>query len=340
MADYLGGYSSEWEVREVVTGTWGDGPSVEGVVSVSVDRSNEDDVPLLETGSMTVDADSLPAMWCRVYMRVDQGGSERVPMATLLFERTTAHVEKGVRQVTANGRSVLQPAADVKMPYGAFCPAGVDGAAYAGRLISSCTPAPVNVEGSFTLVDDYVFDIGSSNLEAAWKLVKAADWCIQVDGDGMISIRPKPTEPALDLSMANAGLLIPGVDDDFSIADVPNRYFAIDDDKRAEATNEDPDSRASYQARGRWVDVVDTSPALVDGESLEMYAQRKLAEASVVTRTYSYDREFWPGVVPFSLVKASLPAHGIEGELRVATQRLECGKGVRVTETACEEVRA
>ena len=71
-----------------------------------------------------------------------------------------------------------------------------------------------------------------------------------------------------------------------------------------------------------------------------MYAARKLREASTVTRTYSYDREFWPGVVPFSVVRASLPAHGVEGELRVATQRLECGKGVRVSETAAEEVLA
>lgn len=340
MADYLGGYSAEWEVREVVPETWGDGDPLDGVVSVSIDRSCSDSVPLLETGTMTLDADSFGAKWCRVYMRVDQGGSERVPMATLLFERTSAHTEKRARQITASGRSVLQPAADVKMAYGAFAPAGVDGAAYVGRLLSSCTPAPVTVEGSFTLVDDYVFDVGSSNLEAAWKLLDAAGWCIQLDGEGGIYVRPLPEEPALDLSMANAGLLIPGVDDDYSIADVPNRYIVVDDDRRAEAVNDDPDSEAGYPRRGRWVDEVDTSPALVDGESLEMYAARKLREASTVTRTYSYDREFWPGVVPFSVVRASLPAHGVEGELRVATQRLECGKGVRVSETAAEEVLA
>lgn len=342
MADWRGGYSAEWSVERVNVSTWDDSGSLDGVLEVSVDRDCSDDVPLLETGSMRLDLGSsdFECQWCRVYMTVEESGRERVPMATLLFEKVSSHAEKGVYLVEARGRSVLQPAADRKVPRGSYAPAGCDGAAYVGGLISECTPAPVSVEGSFTIVDDLVFDIGISYLEAAWKVLNAAGWCMQVDGRGGITVREKPTVPSLELSGANAGLLIPGVDDDFSIVDVPNRYYAVDDSEVAVASNEDEASEASYPNRGRWVDYVDTSPVPVNGESLEMYAARKLIEASTITRRFSYTREYWPGVFPFSIVRASLKDNGIEGDLRVISQQLSCGRGVTVSEVSGMEVLA
>lgn len=340
MADWLGGYTATWEVRRVNADTWQDGAALSGVRSVSVEKSYDGDAPTIESGSMTIDGDgTFDAGWYRVSMIATQDGSERVPIATLLFERASSRTEKSTVELTCTGRSTLQPAADVKMPTGSYAPAGIDGAAFAARLVRQCTPAPVTVDGSFTLVDDYVFDPGCSNLEAAWRILNAAGWCMQIAGDGSILVHAKPTEPALELSRANAGLLIPGVDDDFNIVNVPNRYYAVNDDKTAVATNEDAASAASQPARGRWVDVVDTSPALIDGESLEMYANRKLAEASTVLRKFSYSREWWPDVVPNSMVRASLANEGVEGDLRVISQSIECGKGAKVSETAGMEVR-
>ena len=66
---------------------------------------------------------------------------------------------------------------------------------------------------------------------------------------------------------------------------------------------------------------------------------RMLAEASTVVREYSYSREWWPEVMPYSLVRATLSEHGIQGDLRVVKQDLTCGKGVTVSETAWQEVR-
>lgn len=342
MTDYLGGYTAEWEVWLVDPETWDDAGVVEGVRSVSVDRGCPDGAPLLESGSMAIDSDGsrVEGRWCRISMKAEQGGTDRTAMATLLFERASSRVEKGTAEVTCDGHSVLKPAADRRMPYGAYAPEGCDGAAYAAGMLAECTPAPVRVEGSFTLVDDVVFDIGCTYLEAVWKVLLAAGWCIQIDGRGEITVRAKPTEPALELSSQTAALLLPGVDDDFSLADVPNTYYAIDDSRSAVAVNDDPSSPVSTVSRGRSVDVVDTSPVLVDGESIEMYAARKLAEASVVTRTLTYEREFWPDVVPYSLVRASLSEHGVEGDLRVSEQSLECGRGVKVTESAQMEVYA
>ena len=340
MTDWLGGYAATWEVRRVNPDTWEDAGILENVLSVSVERSCDGKAPTLESGTMTIDAPSIEPTWYRVSMIAEQNGKERVPIATLLFERASSHIERGNVELECTGRSVLQPVADIKMVTGKFAPEGVNGAEYAAQLVRACTPAPVIVDGSFTLVNDIVFNPGCKYLDAVWQLLDAANWCMQIFGDGTIRICAKPSEPALELSKANAGLLVPGVDDDYNTVDIPNRYYAIDDDKMAIAVNEDPDSEVSYPSRGRWVDEYDTAPVLVDGESLEMYAIRKLAEASTVVRKYSYTREWWPDVVPYSLVSAYLPSDGVQGDLRVISQSIECGLGAKVSEVAGMEVRA
>ena len=336
MTNWLGSYGTEWSVFKVNPATWADESRLEGVVSVSISRDCTDDVPLLETGTMEVDAESFEDGWYRIYMTADQGSKEKVAMATLLFERASARFDKGERTISAQGRSVLQPAADAKAAWDSYAAAGTDGASHAGAAIAACTPAPVVVEGSFTLVDDVVFDLGSSYLEQAWMLLKAGGWCVQIAGDGTIHVRAMPSEPSLDLDNAHAGLLIPGVNDDYSVVNIPNRYYAVKDDATAVAEN--LDGAAGYNARGRWVDMVDESPVLVNGESLEMYAARKLSEACTVTRKYSYDRECWPDVTVNDMVRASLSGDGMEGDRRVLSQTLDCGAGVKGSETAGMEV--
>ena len=341
MADFTGGYSSGWDICLVDPATWADSDDVPSIMSISISRDATDDTPLIETGTMQCDGEApFESAWCRIYMRAEQDSAERIPMATLLFERgkVTTHHQSPICEL--RGWSVLKPAADLKLKRGMFAASGVDGAALAGRMLSACIPAPVEVEGSFTLVDDLVFDLGASYLQAVWQILRAADWCIQIDGDGTVHIMQKPTEPSLELNRALASLLIPGVDMTLDISDVPNRYIAIDANGVNEvAENDDPNLPASYQRRGRWVEYVDSSPTRVDGETLHGYAERRLRELSTVTREYSYTREWWPDCVPFSLVRAHLPEGGIEGDLRIRNQTLNCGKGVTVTETSGEEVR-
>ena len=192
--DWTGSYTSQWSVCSVDKDTWADSGLVEGVREVTITRNCTDTVPLLETGTMTLDSDEFSWEWCRIYMIV---GNEKFPMATMLFERQSSRYEKDARTLTARGRSVLQPAADRSMSRGSYAPSGTDGAAFAARLLSECTPAPVVTEGSFTLVDDVVFDLGCSYLDAAWAVLNAANWCMQIDGDGTIVIKAMPTVPSL-----------------------------------------------------------------------------------------------------------------------------------------------
>lgn len=318
--------------------TWADDGEIAGVGDLSFARSRASSSTLLESGSMQVEG-ALGEGWYRVYMDADQGAVERVAMATLNFARTSGHVGHGETS-SARGRSVLQPAADASFQAGAVTPAGEDAAAWCAARLAEACPAPVSVSGSFTLVDDYVHAPGSQVLSQVWKVLSAGGFSVSISPMGEISVAPDPTEPALALDRTRAGLLVPGADDDLDLTGVPNRYTAVfPDGEVVTATNEDASSQASRQRRGWWVDApLDKSPVCVNGESREEYAARRLAGLSVVKRTYRYVREYWPGVAPGSVVRASLAANGLDGDLRVVSQQVTRDGGATVGETAEMEV--
>ena len=175
-------------------------------------------------------------------------------------------------------------------------------------------------------------------LEAAWLLLSAGGYCIQLGDDGVIYLREMPSEPVLELSRANADLLIPGVQDDFDISGIPNRYYAIEGGSIAVAVNDREDSAASFANTGEWSDYVDISPVRVNGETLDAYAKRKLAEMSIVTRSRTYSREYVPDVKPYSVVRGSLGNVGLDGDMVVTAQSFSCGFGIVVQETAVQGV--
>ena len=336
--DWTLGYSASWSVHRVNSDTWADEGEIGGIGAISVSRSSEDSVRLLETATMQVE-ESLDTGWYRVYMLADQGGVEKVPVCTMLFEQIRSRTDHG-KVATARGRSVLQPAADVKMPRGGYTPAGFDAAKWARDMLAPLIPAPIEVDGSFSLAEDYAHAPNTSVLAAVWKVLDAGGFCMRVTGEGIIRIGPLPEEPAITLDKAHAGLLVPGVDDDFDLTGIPNRYVAVFGNEVYEARNERADSKVGFPQRGRWVYAdIDESPSPRSDESRQAYVERRLAELSTVTRKFSYTREFWPEVGPYDVVSASLASNGVEGELRVISQSVARDHGAVVTETAGLEVR-
>ena len=80
------------------------------------------------------------------------------------------------------------------------------------------------------------------------------------------------------------------------------------------------------------MDEVDESPTPVNGESLEAYAVRRLEEMSILENERSYTREYTPGVYLYDIVRGSIP--GLEGDMWVKDQTVNCGKGITVEEKA------
>jgi len=342
--DWTRGYSCHWRAYEVKRSTWADGAPVEGLRSVTVSRECSGSAPTLESGSVRVDAEpgaEMPERYLRVVLVATQDGvSERVDVATMLCAATGGTVSRGVDEVELTCRSVLMPAATARLDAGTYAPRGCDGVAWAASMLSGAVAAPVEASGGFSVDQHVVFDLGSTVLEAVWSVLRAGGHTLQVEGDGTVRVLPLPTDPALVLDQARARLLSPGVRHRLDWTAVPNRYVAVDGAEVAEAVNDDPGSVTSTVSRGYRHDVMDTSPKRVGGETLAAYCRRRLEEESTLMDERTYVREWWPGVLPGSVVRGSLSSVGIEGDLRVSAQTLTCGRGVTVEETAAREVRS
>lgn len=330
--------ASQWRLHSVNPDTWLDGERVPGALSARVERSVEGDGRLIDSGSIEVSGE-VPAGYYRIVLDRDAGGArERVEVATLLLCGGDGEYGRGGLVTEMEGRSVLYPAHVRMMLDGSYAPSGADGAQYAASLLRQCLAAPVEVEGSFTLNGNVWHAFGDSHLEAAWAVLDAGGFVIQTDGAGRVHVRPRPEIPSLLLDEASASLVMPGVRMSLDLSEVPNRYIAVDGMSRAAAVNEDPNSEVSVASRGYYHDMLDESPAPVDGETLSAYARRRLREESVLMDYRTYTREHVGGVHPFSVVRGSMASSGFDGDMRVVSQSVSLGRDVKVTEKAAREV--
>ena len=327
-------YSASWRVYRVNRKTWADREELKGVDSVSLTRTA--DGGLLESGGMDLSGTFEPDYY-RIVMIAEQGGEvERVDVATLLFDISGGSYNYGSDKPSAEGYSVLYPASKQVILAGEYAPKGVNGAEYAAELLRGAINAPVEVEGGFILNENIVHEIGSNVIDAVWAVLKAGGFIIQIDGRGVVHIRKKPTEPALIIDNTNARLLGPEIPHQGDMSGLPNRYIVLVGSSKTIAVNDDPESPISTESRGYYVDYVDESPTPIDGETYSQYANRKLREMSVLEHEYSYKREYAPGVMLYSIVRSSID--GLDGDIRVNSQTVECGNGIVINEKGIVEV--
>lgn len=341
MIDWGRSYRALIRVFRVNVDTWQDSEQIGGIDSVSITRSCTNDAPLLESGSMSLtSAEDFENGYYRIVMMATQDNeTERVDVATLLCESSQNTRDYGVIVPSVTCNSVLYPAYTQRILDGSFMAPGTNGAEYAAELLRGCIKAPIVVDGAFAVSMTYWFDFGIRIIEAVWAVLNIGGFVMQIDGDGTVHIRPKPTEAALNLDEAHASLLSTSIQSKFDISDVPNRYVAKSDSVVAVVVNNDPDSPSSTVRRGYVYDVVDESPATINDETLSGYAIRKLEELSTgIADVKLYTREYWPDVRPFDIVSGSLNSVGIEGDRRVQTQSLNLSHGILVSEQSVREV--
>lgn len=338
MIDWRESYTAQWRLVAVDPTTWADGRTLHDVESAKVTRTADGE--LLEAGSVELIAENFqPGYYRLVCTAVNtSGASERVEVCTLLLEGASRTYNRGVQTITANGKSVLYPASVRFLIGGEYAPANVDGAKFAADMLAECIDAPISVETSFTLNANVVFPFGASVLEAVWKVLNAGNCIMQIDGGGIVHICALPSLAALELNTVNARLIVPGIKAEYDLTDVPNQYIAVDEFQTATATNNNADSPTSIQSRGYVQMYLDESPTPVDGETLERYAERRLYEESTVRDARTYSREYYPGVLPYDVVRGSLASVGLNGDMRVITQSLTCDGGILVSEKAAKEV--
>ena len=337
MIEWTQAYGVDWRLVEVNTETWASGNVVPHVHSITVNRDCTDDYPLLETA--TIELEHGVETFTPGYYRLEAvfyngADKERIPMMTMLCESDSGTRNYGRIDLQVDGLSVLQPAKDRHLLVGEYVPKGSNGPQRAAEYLKRCVKVPIEIEGSF-IIDDYlVLDADISYIKAAWTILDAADWCMVIKGDGTIVMKEKPKDPVLILDHAHAKLLMPEISFEKDLSDVPNMYIAVDQGVTAIATNDNPNSITSTVSRGRIIDEIDRSPVRINGETLDAYAKRMLEKRNTIVKVKRYNREWWPDVYPFSMVRGSLSSVGLEGDMRVLTQSFKCGNGVLVSETA------
>lgn len=341
MIDWQRTKTVEWRVCPVDRTTWASGDPIEGVDSIECQSDLSGEAPLVDAGSMTLTGVDLAPGYYRISMVARQdGATELVHLMTLLFETVGYTVAHRVRTVTADGRSVLWPAEARLLMGDTYAPEGADGAEHVATLLRSVCHAPVvvDLDAPWALGAPVWGEAGSSMLSHAWAVLRSGGRTLRIDGDGTIHVAVVPTEPALTLDSDAAQMLLPGIEPALDVTSVPNAYVAIDGMEVTEIVNDDPTSPVSTAARGYRCDVVDTSPKPVEGETLEAYARRRLAEASVVAEEWTYTRKFVPGVRVGDVVLGSMPSQGLDGPMRIASVGYDLAGGLLVTETATREV--
>ena len=321
-----------YRVYSVDAGTWADSYTIDGFIEAKVTRSL--DGGLIESGTLTFDSEASETFSDGYYRVARMDDGVRTDIATLLCRADGGTNNRGRRSTEVIAYSVLKPAGTMRLIKGEYAPSGADGAAFAADMLRGCIAAPVVASDSFRISGNIVFDIGSTVLDAVWKVLDAGGFTMQVTGDGAVAIIPKDTAEAVEIGAQD-------VESDIkrksTVLSVPNRYTAVDGIAIATALNDDADSVTSTVAVGYIVDEVDTSPSRIENETLSEYARRKLAEVSVVSEEFSYGRSWVEGVLPGSRVRASFIS---TGELfTVKSQEIECGPALKVTETICREVR-
>jgi hypothetical protein len=176
------------------------------------------------------------------------------------------------------------------------------------------------------------WDAGTTRLKIINDLLDAANyfslWC---DGHGRYRATkyqaPKDRTPIYraqaPLVAGESSLFSPDWEDDHDIYGVPNRYVAIqtgdgdDEGLTAVATNEDPDSRFSFDARGRWITEVEDGVEATGQAALDAYAERKLAAATDVESKISISHVYLADLLVNEVVEFS--AGDLDGILTTVT---------------------
>jgi len=333
--DWGASISRRWRLAIVDIPTWADGGVVDGVVDVSVSRDRDGD--LIESGTATIamPIDERPSEFVgRIEMLADGGtATERHPIATLRFVPGRSVIHSGRRLVDYDCYSVLRPAETRKMLAGTYVPKSADGAGWVASLLGECMKAPVHTQGSFALTEHYSYDGGTSYINAVWELLDKVGWCLRIDERGEVTVMPLPKEPALVLDNANAKLLDPELESDDGLADVKNRWIAVQNGTMAISVDES-DLQSSYTVRGYYVDDYEESPTRLEGETLQDYVDRKRDEATSTAGTRTYTRAWVPEVLPFDIVRGSISSVGLDCDMRVKSQDLTLGTTSMVTEVS------
>lgn len=331
--DWSKGFSARYRLVKVDPSAWADTETLD-FTSGNVTR---DSSALMQSADveLTKSIGGYEA-WIRVYLDAEQGSGnrEQVPLFTGLACVPTRSLESRRETYSVECYSVLKPVNDVILDRGWFAAKGAVVVDIVRDLLK-VTPAPISFEEGSPRLDTYVLaEDGETNLSMAQYLLSLISWEIFISGDGRIVLRPIQDRVAAMFNSIKNDVIGINITDTINWYSCPNVFRAVSDVGSAVAVDDDENSPLSIVNRGREVWMEETNCILNSGETLQAYAERRLAEEQAPVRTFSYTRRFDPNVFPGDLVDISYPAADFNGLFRVTSQTITLGYSGEVQEEA------
>lgn len=328
--DWNLGYSASFYASVVDPLSWREIERFE-ITGGKISRSDSD---LME--SADIECVSYPQRterWVRILLDAKQNGaSSHTPLFTGLATSPSKNINGTLFTNSVQCYSALKPAGDILLPRGWYAPVGIIGGLLVKNLLTA-TPAPVVVEdGSPDLKNAIIAENGESNLSMAWKILKAINWRLRIDGYGVITVCPNATEEVRRFDSADYDSIEPVLKVTEDWYSCPNVFRAIEDDLTATARDDSEDSFLSTVNRGREIWKEESNCDLNENETVAEYAMRRLKEEQAVAYSVSYDRRYDPSVLVSDLVRMNYPAQGIEGLFKVVSQTVSLGYGCKTAE--------
>lgn len=270
----------------------------------------------------------------RIWMDTEQSGSSgHTPLFTGFAEAPERDIDGVFEENPLTCYSVLKSAQDVFLPLGYYAPIGISGGQLVKQLLSSNTSAPIRIIGDLPALSQYIIAEDKENcLSMSEKILLATNGRLRVLGNGEVEIRPREVEISETFDPLNNDVIEPQLNAVNDLYSCPNVFRAVLDNTSAIARDDSLNSPLSTVNRGREVWAEEKDCDLSDDETLAEYAQRRLLEEQRHYLTISYNRRFYPDVLPSDLVALNYPAQKLVGRFYVVSQSIELGYGARTSE--------
>jgi hypothetical protein len=144
-------------------------------------------------------------------------------------------------------------------------------------------------DSTATLTSSLTWEAGTSKLTVINDLLQAIGyWSLWCDGSGLFRVEPyvNPADRPVSFSFEHgeASVHFPEWEREQDLSSVPNRFIAVGQGDEEEpplvgvATNENPDSPFSYQARGRWITATEEGVEADSQQVIDAHAAKKLRD--------------------------------------------------------------
>lgn len=343
--DWSRSMSQTYDFYLVDTDTWMDLQRIDCVTKCTIDWDYSSNT----VGSAKVTCTENFGEWyIRAYLIAKQDGVEyRRAMGTFLILTPEDNFDGKISSWDLDAYSPLIELTETYPPLGYCIPKNTNVLQIASQLCSEHMRAPVITPdfGTDILYEDFVASPDETWLEFLSSLVAHANHKIMVDEYGQCVFMPirrtGSLAPTMTYTTDNSSMLLPAVRQTRDLYSIPNKVDVIFSTSNkylvSTAINDNPTSPTSVSARGRYIEIRETSPNLSGNPTqsqLDKYAETLLKEASTLEYTVTYTHGYCDTAIGEG-VMLRYPEVGLNGvKAKIILQSIDLVPGCLVQETA------